>query len=79
MIPGPQSLFVSLLIVLLTALALQDVQAQKVAADCVNVQILSNQLAPREAETYCRYAMSERQKVEDFWGATWEGPDPDTR
>lgn len=74
MIPGPQSLVVSLLIVLLAALALQDVQAQKVAADCVNVQILSNQLAPREAETYCRYAMSERQKVEDFWGATWKDP-----
>lgn len=74
MILARQSLTSCLWIVLLLALATQDVQAQKVAADCVNVQILSNQLATREAEAYCRYAVSERQKVEDFWGATWKEP-----
>ena len=74
MIPAPQSLVVSLLIVLLTALAMPDVQAQKLAADCASVQILSGQLRPRDAETYCRYAMNERQKVADFWGATWTEP-----
>ena len=28
-------------------------------------------VATREAEAYCVYAIAERQKVEDFWSATW--------
>jgi hypothetical protein len=27
-----------------------------------------------EAEEYCHYAVSERKKVEEFWGATWKEP-----
>jgi len=46
--------------------------ALKVASDCGNVQILSNELSGNEAETYCRYAASERKKVEAFWGPTWK-------
>ena len=53
---------------------MQAAQAQKIAADCRNVQIISDQLASREAEAYCRYAVDERQKVEDFWGPTWQEP-----
>src|SRR5262245_46582523 len=71
MIVAKQSLASSFLIILLSGLALQDARAQKVAADCGNVQILSNQLPTRDAEAYCRYAVSEQQKVDDFWGATW--------
>jgi len=46
--------------------------ALKVASDCGNVQILSNELLPQEAESYCDYAVSERKKVEAFWGPTWK-------
>jgi hypothetical protein len=31
-------------------------------------------LSKREAEAYCSYAVKERQKVEEYWGATWAGP-----
>jgi hypothetical protein len=74
MIPAWRSLAVSLLIVLLSVLVMQAAEAQKLAANCANVQILSDQLATRDAEAYCQYAVSERQKVEDFWGATWKEP-----
>lgn len=62
----------SLLIIGLFIPALQGIAAPTVAAKCANVQILSDQLTAREAETYCVYAVAERQKVEDFWGATWK-------
>lgn len=48
--------------------------ASTVAADCGSIQILSEQLTAREAETYCAYAVAEREKVERFWGATWKLP-----
>jgi len=48
--------------------------AQNVAADCGSIQILSDQLSAREAQAYCSYAVSERKKVEDYWGATWAEP-----
>jgi hypothetical protein len=41
---------------------------------CEGIRILSDELAPREAEAYCRYAVEERQKVDAFWGATWTDP-----
>jgi hypothetical protein len=41
------------------------------ALTCEGIQILSNELTVVEAEEYCRYALRERQKVEEFWGATW--------
>ena len=50
------------------------VPALKVASNCNNVQILSSELAPQDAESYCRYAASERKKVQAFWGATWPKP-----
>jgi hypothetical protein len=52
----------------------QVIAAPTVAANCENVQILSEQLSTREAEAYCSYALIERQKVERFWGATWKEP-----
>jgi len=38
---------------------------------CEGVQVISDQLTVAEAETYCRYAVRERKKVESFWGDTW--------
>ena len=43
----------------------------KVASRCGNVEILSKELLVEEAESYCQYAVSERKKVEAFWGPTW--------
>jgi hypothetical protein len=39
---------------------------------CEGIQILSDELTLNEADKYCRYAVSERKKVEEFWGATWK-------
>lgn len=64
----------SLVMVVLCLPALQGVTAPNVASNCADIQILSDQLAPREAEAYCLYAVSERQKVEGYWGATWKEP-----
>jgi hypothetical protein len=61
-------------IAVLSGLAVQGVAAPAVAANCDNIQILSQQLSSTEAQAYCSYAMSERQKVERFWGATWKKP-----
>jgi hypothetical protein len=41
---------------------------------CEGVQVLSDELTLPEAEAYCRYAVQERKKVEEFWGATWSEP-----
>ena len=41
---------------------------------CEGVQILSNELTATEAEAYCLYAIHERKKVEEFWGAAWNQP-----
>lgn len=48
------------------------IAAPTVAAECGNARILSEQLSVREAEAYCRYAVSERGKVEDYWGEAWK-------
>ena len=55
-----------------SALVVQCAAVLKVASNCGNVQILSNELTAQEAEDYCRYAVSERRKVETFWGSTWK-------
>jgi hypothetical protein len=39
---------------------------------CDGIQIISDELAVPEAENYCRYAVAERRKVDEFWGATWK-------
>jgi hypothetical protein len=62
----------SLPLVMLSVPAMQSVAAPEVAAECGTIQILSEALSKREAETYCRYAVEERKKVEAFWGATWK-------
>ena len=62
----------SLPVVVLSVPAMQGVAAPDVAAECGTIQILSGTLSKREAETYCRYAVEERRKVEVFWGATWK-------
>jgi hypothetical protein len=41
---------------------------------CEGIQIRSDELTIAEAEAYCRYAVGERHKVEEFWGATWNEP-----
>jgi hypothetical protein len=38
---------------------------------CDGVQVLSRELTLADAEAYCRYAVGERKKVEDYWGPTW--------
>jgi hypothetical protein len=49
-------------------------EAQALAATCEGFSILSDQLSASEAEAYCRYAMGERKKLEELWGATWKEP-----
>jgi hypothetical protein len=44
------------------------------AAACEGVQILSEQLAAGEAQAYCRYAVGERRKLEEYWGPSWKEP-----
>lgn len=45
-----------------------------VVSDCGSVQVFSSELTLEEAEEYCRYALAERAKVEEFWGPTWLEP-----
>ena len=46
--------------------------SQKVLATCEGIEVDSDELTSVEAEKYCRYAVSERKKVEKFWGPTWK-------
>lgn len=48
--------------------------AADVAFDCGSAQILGNELSRSEAEKYCSYTVSERAKVEAYWGASWRAP-----
>jgi hypothetical protein len=43
----------------------------KIEAQYNNVQVLSDELTNQEAEDYCKYAFAERNKVEEYWGNTW--------
>lgn len=54
--------------------AAQGGAGPNVAASCTSIQVLSEELRAREAEKYCLYAVGERKKVEEFWGATWKEP-----
>lgn len=40
---------------------------------CEGIEVISNELTVADAESFCRYAVAERKKVADFWGATWAG------
>jgi hypothetical protein len=64
------------------ALSLLDIQCGtvlQVASSCDSIQIRSKEMTGNEAETYRQYALSERNKVEAFWGATWKESNPDSR
>lgn len=41
---------------------------------CKGIEIISKEITSREAQQYCRYAVGERKKVEEFWGTTWQEP-----
>jgi hypothetical protein len=58
----------------LSVAAAHAAAAPPVAADCGGIRVLSEQLTNHEANAYCAYALSERQKVERYWGATWQEP-----
>jgi hypothetical protein len=61
-------------IVALSVSAVQCTPILKGTLGCEGIQIASDELTVPEAEGYCRYAVSERKKVEEFWGATWKEP-----
>ena len=63
-----------LVIVMLSVLAARCAPALRGELACAGVQVLSAELTAGEAEEYCRYAVSERKKVAEFWGATWNEP-----
>jgi hypothetical protein len=41
---------------------------------CEGIEIISKEIAVTDARQYCRYAVGERKKVEEFWGTTWQEP-----
>lgn len=59
-------------VVALSVFAAQCAPVLTGSLTCEGVQILSNELTITEAEEYCHYAVRERKKVEEFWGATWK-------
>jgi hypothetical protein len=59
-------------IVALSVLVVQCAPILRGTLGCEGIQIVSDELTVPEAEEYCRYAVSERKKVEEFWGATWK-------
>ena len=63
-----------LCIVVLSVFVAQCAPVLRGALTCEGIQILSNELTASEAEDYCLYAMHERKKVEEFWGAAWNQP-----
>ena len=63
-----------LLFVALSVLTCQCATIQRHAISCGSIEIISDELSVHESESYCRYAESERQKVNRFWGATWNEP-----
>ena len=63
-----------LCIVVLSVFVAQCAPVLRGTLTCEGVQILSNELTASEAEDYCLYAMHERKKVEEFWGAAWNQP-----
>jgi hypothetical protein len=72
--PAKGWLLFVLCVIALSVFAVQCAHTWGSAAVCVSIQVVSDELTSAEAETYCRYAVQERQKVEAFWGATWSEP-----
>jgi hypothetical protein len=58
----------------LSALVAQCAPVLRSPSSCEGVHIISSELSVVEAENYCRYAVNERKKVEEYWGATWKEP-----
>jgi hypothetical protein len=58
----------------LSALVAQCAPILKGTLTCEGVQVISNELTVSEGEEYCRYAVSERKKVDEFWGRSWNEP-----
>lgn len=52
----------------------QSVSVQEQSVGCQGIEVVSDELRRPEAEKYCRYAVGERKKVEQFWGVTWREP-----
>ena len=48
--------------------------AQKVSESCEGIEVVSDELKPKAAADYCKFASEERKKVEKYWGATWTDP-----
>jgi len=63
----------SVCLIVLSLFAAQCASVLRGTLACEGVEIISNELTVDEADKYCRYAMAERNKVADFWGATWTG------
>lgn len=68
----PPAAACALVVAVLSISAMQAGAAPTIAANCESIQILSEQLTSSEADAYCAYAVTERRKVELFWGATWK-------
>jgi hypothetical protein len=69
-----QWLYSLLALTALSVLTLQCAAVPHAASPCDTIHILTQELTPQEIHVYCRYAASERHKVEAFWGATWPQP-----
>src|SRR5262245_28129499 len=61
-------------VITLAALATRCAPLTREPFTCEGVQVISQELTVAQAETYCRYAVRERQKVEEYWGQTWTAP-----
>ena len=72
--PSKEWLLAALCVVALAICVTQCAPTLRGTFTCESIHILSDELTLPEAETYCRYAVRERQKVDGFWGATWRAP-----
>lgn len=72
--PAQGWLLAALCVVTCAVLVVQCAPVLGSATTCEGIQVLGDELTPAAVETYCRYAVQERQKVEAFWGTTWREP-----
>jgi hypothetical protein len=70
----PCLLGLALLVLFVESAATERPSLQRLSVECQGIEVVSDELMRPEAEKYCRYAASERKKVEQFWGATWQEP-----
>lgn len=60
--------------IVVIALAAQCAPMLREPFTCGGIQVISQELTLPQADAYCRYAVRERQKVEEYWGPTWTAP-----